>query len=119
MSEVRFALLPSKASCPNSSCYDFYFERPTGLAQHCVTKIETNFALDIPSDVILKIKSNNNPKWKILENFVAPDPHTRRVKFSIIAKQFLIVGLGHHLAHCELKAIASCFLENEGNPKFL
>lgn len=98
--EHLWSLLPAKSSCFDEQCQNIFNNNTVVLHPHQITEIDAGILVDIASGHVLQIKSHNCDKpWRVLVEYVYPDPVKKTLKIPVITKVKCYIPYGEVLCH--------------------
>lgn len=101
--------------CFGDYCYNLFFESVQLLQKDRINIVTTSFCVRIPQNCVLVHRdAKEHKKWRVLNTFLYPDPHTKKITFSLIVENSFFVQPRMHLMHIELVKINECVKQIKG-----
>ena len=98
--EHLWSLLPSKSACFDNQCLSLFNNETVTVHPQQITEIDAGIRIDTTSGHVLQVQHHTCDKpWRILVDYLYPDPATKTVTIPIITKRTCVIPFGDTLCH--------------------
>jgi len=110
LKEAEDTLLPENSKNCKPECLNLYNNKPVTIYPKRINIIDAGITIEMPPKCVIQVKNHIcNKPWRILNEYLYPDPDTKLLKIPVITQHKCIINYGDILCHMQVVLVEDIY----------